>query len=282
MDGEHTRQLGSLNISGSKHSGYEELIKKLVRLAFATEFRRVPLRRSEISAKVIEHSGIPFKHVFEGAQAVLGKTFGMRLMELPGKDKVTVAQRRQAQKAPTTSSSGVKSYLLVSILPRALQAHTAIMTPARIPTESEEAVYVGIHSTVVSIIALSGGSVSEQRLERYLKRLQIESKTPADRTERLMQRMCKDGYLIRHRDTSSGEEMVEYSIGARAKVEIGKAGVEGLVRTVYGEAATTELNNKLKRSLQLLGDLYPPPHEITPASNERCNRNADDMRDESD
>lgn len=40
-------------------------------------------------------------------------------------------------------------------------------------------------------------------------------------------------------------------VGPRGKVEVGEQGVAGLVRTVYGEGATEELEKRIERSLGL-------------------------------
>lgn len=71
------------------------MVKKLVRLALSCEYSRLPIRRADVSAKVLGEQGSrQFKSVFEAAQKVLKTTFGMEMTELPGKEKVTIHQRR--------------------------------------------------------------------------------------------------------------------------------------------------------------------------------------------
>ena len=107
---------------------------------------------------------------------------------------------------------------------------------------------------------LSGGSIPEQKLERYLRRVNAEYYTPIDRTDRLLARLCKEGYLVRNRDIDSGEEVVEYLVGPRGKVEVGVTGVAGLAREVYGigkgddganggDADMEDFEKRLERSL---------------------------------
>lgn len=50
----------------------------------------------------------------------------------------------------------------------------------------------------------------------------------------MLQRLIKDGYLVRNREMDGGEEVIEYMVGPRGKVEVGEKGVAGLVREVYG------------------------------------------------
>ena len=70
-------------------------VKKLVRLALASEYSRQPIRKSDINAKVFgEHSTRQFKVVFDGAQRALKERFGMEMIELPAKEKITVRERR--------------------------------------------------------------------------------------------------------------------------------------------------------------------------------------------
>lgn len=76
-------------------SSTDVMVKKLVRLALASEFSRLPIRRTDISAKVLGEQGSrQFKTVFNEAQQALRTTFGMQLTELPGKEKVSIQQRR--------------------------------------------------------------------------------------------------------------------------------------------------------------------------------------------
>jgi melanoma-associated antigen len=72
------------------------MVKKLVRLALACEYNRRPIRRGDITEKVLgTGSGAKvFKNVFNTAQMQLRSVFGMELVELPGREKVTLQQKR--------------------------------------------------------------------------------------------------------------------------------------------------------------------------------------------
>ena len=70
-------------------------MKKLVRLALASEYSRQTIRRADITTKVLGEQGSrPFKMVFDQAQKALKTTFGMEMVELPQREKVTASQRR--------------------------------------------------------------------------------------------------------------------------------------------------------------------------------------------
>lgn len=76
-------------------SNVDVMVKKMVRLALSSEFARLPIRRTEISTKVLGEQGSrQFKLVFDEAQKVLRSRFGMQMVELPAKEKVTISQRR--------------------------------------------------------------------------------------------------------------------------------------------------------------------------------------------
>ncbi|KAH9168580.1 MAGE-domain-containing protein [Lactarius sanguifluus] len=113
----------------------------LVRLALFQEQRRMPLRRDEISKKVMGSQRSAFKAVFYEAQSILRNTFGMELVELPTRaatHDATAGQDRGQDKAGTQNgenagerqkvtglkkkavSQGSKTYILRSTLDPAL------------------------------------------------------------------------------------------------------------------------------------------------------------------
>lgn len=74
----------------------DQMVKKLVRLALACEYNRRPIRRTDISEKVLGSAtgAKTFKTVFLAAQHELRMVFGMEMLELPGREKVTLQQKR--------------------------------------------------------------------------------------------------------------------------------------------------------------------------------------------
>ncbi|KAK0431193.1 MAGE-domain-containing protein [Armillaria borealis] len=107
----------------------DDLVRKsnqLVRLALFAEHKRNPLRREEISKKVLGSNTRAFNQVLQLAQTTLQKTFGMELVELRsraelGKDGVGGDEDlEEARKAvgvkKKAAAAGSKSYILRSIL----------------------------------------------------------------------------------------------------------------------------------------------------------------------
>ncbi|EEA27534.1 hypothetical protein TMatcc_004164 [Talaromyces marneffei ATCC 18224] len=220
-------------------SSTDVMVKKMVRLALSSEYARLPIRRTDISAKVLGEQGArQFKLVFDEAQKVLRHRFGMQMIELPAKEKVTITQRRAAQRVEKPSTA-TKSWMVMSTLPPSFRT-PEILPPSKAPTSFLDSTYTALYTFIISVITLSGGSILEQKLDRYLKRTNIEQYTPIDRTDRLLQRLCKEGYLVRNREMDGGEEVIEYMVGPRGKIEVGESGVSGLVRKVYGRNAPAE------------------------------------------
>ncbi|KZF22185.1 MAGE-domain-containing protein [Xylona heveae TC161] len=234
---------------GDGGGSLEQMTKNLVRLALASEYSRQPIRRSDISAKVLGSHGRQFRNVFTEAQGELRDKFGMEMVELPLKEKVTVAQRRAAQRSEKTATTS-NSWILRSILPPAYRSNTTILPPPKVPTDYDESTYIALYTFIISLISLSGGAIAEAKLDRYLRRTNTDQYTPLDKTEKLLAQMCKDGYLVKVKDTSTGEESIEYLVGPRGKLEVGEAGVTGLIKTVYGDSVEPDdMDKRIKRSL---------------------------------
>ncbi|OAP59125.1 hypothetical protein AYL99_06423 [Fonsecaea erecta] len=215
------------------------LIKKLVRLALATEYSRTPLRRSDIYQKIWKDADITggrasHQRVFEGAQRVLQDVFGMQLMELPSKEKTTLKDRRAKVSQTKSSSSTTRSYILVSTLPPELKQNPLIVKPTRAPNEAVEGSYIALYTVVLALIYFNDKALPDQKLGRYLQRFNADVYTPVGNKEKLLNRMMKDGYIDKRKDTTTGEEIIEWIPGPRGRVEVGVNGVVGLAKAVYG------------------------------------------------
>lgn len=199
------------------------------------------------------NTGRQFKHVFIEAQEQLRNVFGMELTELPVKEKITISQKRAAQRSGTQGASSSNAYILTSTLPARYRS-ASVLQPAQIPSTGAEASYVGLTTFILALIYLSPSqNLSEPRLEKHLKRMNADNYVLAgEKTEKVLKRMERENYIIKVRERDGGgEESVEYVIGPRGKVEVGERGVAGLVRGVYGkkDAEADELDRRLARSL---------------------------------
>lgn len=279
------------------------MVKRLVRLALASEYSRKAIRREDITKKghsiistlcpeaLTDFSFQPvmapsasrqIRQIFTAANDQLIHTFGMTLTELPAREKVTVAQKRAAQRSAgnnstkhssthrtngdlrdtqsaaaafnTNTPSNSKQYILTSTLPSRYRHHF-ILPPSRIPTQSYESSYTGLTTFVVSLIYLSPGhTLSEARLDKHLRTLNADDFVLGEKTERgALARMQREGYIVKVRERGAadagGEDSVDFVVGPRGKVEVGERGVAGLVRGVYGKDDADEVERRLVRSL---------------------------------
>ena len=117
-----------------------------------------------------------------------------------------------------------------------------ILVPTKAPSLYTESTYTGIYTFIIALITLNGGSLAEQKLDRYLARTNADVSTPLDRTDKLLQRLCRDGYLVKTREMDGGEEIIEYILGPRGKVEVGNNAVAGMVRAVFGKETPPNSN----------------------------------------
>ncbi|KAI1079640.1 MAGE-domain-containing protein [Whalleya microplaca] len=229
----------------------DQLVKKLVRYALACEYARIPIKRDGIRDKVLGNKAKSFKRVFGGAQEQLQKVFGMKMCELPVKEKRTLKekQRATARKAASQSVASSRQYILVSTLPPEYKSQS-IIGPSRIPSSSEEAAYVGFYTMIISLIVLSGGELSDLKLKRYLTRLNASQNLPMDKTENVLQKIVRQGYVDKVVEKSDGgdDDMVTWCIGSRGKIEVPPQSIAAVVTEVWGELPD-DFNKKLQRSL---------------------------------
>ncbi|KAL0572212.1 hypothetical protein V5O48_009747 [Marasmius crinis-equi] len=194
-------------------SGDSEVTRKanqLVRLAMFTEHRKVPLRREEITKKVLGTNSRIFNRVLETANRILNKTFGMELVELPSKayleeDAAPAAAEQVAEEGKKAggkkkaSSSGSKSYILRSTLHPGLIEYSALMQDKILEEEladapsdsddehtgvqsygsilswstSDQLEAVGILHIILSLVLVSGRVLGDGDLRKHLKRLHL-------------------------------------------------------------------------------------------------------------
>ncbi|KAF2865227.1 MAGE family-domain-containing protein [Massariosphaeria phaeospora] len=245
-DDEHDNGSGSL----------AQLTKGFVRYALACEYSRIPIKRQEVNQKVLGAHARAFRHVFDAANSQLMEIFGMRMVELPNREKVTIRQKRAAAGSESQNKSS-NMWVLQTVLPPQYRTPD-ILGPDRKPSSHADpdvnSAYVGLYTLVISLIYLTGGTLSEPKLDRYLKRLNADQTTPVDSKDKLLARMVKEGYIVKIKDDMSGEELIDYMVGPRGKVEVGEEGAANLVRAVSTDDGTDDLNQRLERTLGIGGE----------------------------
>ncbi|KAK0723799.1 MAGE family-domain-containing protein [Apiosordaria backusii] len=255
--------------AGAPNEELSQLIKGLVRYALACEFSRTPIRRDGIKEKVLGPNGRQFKNVFAGAQKQLRAVFGMEMVELPARDKnlMTTEQKRKAAKSQSQKESTSNAYILKNILPQELRT-PALTRPSKVMSAEGEAAYTAIYTMIISLITISGGELSDPRLKRHLARLNAgeympsmnpnDPANPTEKTEVVLQRMIKHGYLVKvvNNKGAGDEDSTTWHVGPRGKVEVSTESIAQFVRTIYG-GSTPELEAKIQISLKGVKERKP-------------------------
>ncbi|CCC08804.1 hypothetical protein SMACR_05444 [Sordaria macrospora] len=250
---------------GVERDETSQLIKKLVRYALACEYSRTPIRRDGIKERVLGIHGREFKKVFAGAQKQLRAALGMEMVELPTRDRnlLTVEQKRKATKSQSQKEPTSNSYMLVSVLPEHLRVPD-IITPSKVQSADGEAAYIGIYTMLIAIITFSGGELSDPRLRRFLARLNAaenmpssnpnNANAPSEKTELVLQRMIKQGYLVKVADNKNAgdDDAITWHVGPRGKMEVDNEAIAAVVREIYGGGRQNEeLERKLQASIKV-------------------------------
>jgi len=148
---------------------------------------------------------------------------------------------------------GSGAYVLSSTLPKEYRS-AAILRPSKTPSADDEATYTAFYTMVVSLIYLNAGELPDQKLQRYLSRLNADQNLSSEKTEVTLKKMERQGYVIKRVERppvgQDGEHVVTWHVGPRAKEEIGKDGVIGMVQEVYRDW-NADLDRKLMASLDL-------------------------------
>ncbi|KAI0764243.1 MAGE family-domain-containing protein [Trametes elegans] len=184
--------------------------RDLVRLALFHEQRRIPLKRDEISKKVLGTNSRSFNVVFSAANNLLQKTFGMELVELQSTAPDKEISEKDAEMLKTAglkkkvTSTGMKQYILRSTLDPLLiekacspDAEIRELEQAEnldaneefaqddnpVGTRSTGSIFawhhadqlasVGILYTILALILVEGRVINDNDLRSILKRLQL-------------------------------------------------------------------------------------------------------------
>lgn len=127
-----------------------------------------------------------------------------------------------------------------------------IIPPSKVPSAEAESTYAAFYTLIVSCIWLNGGELSDQKMKRYLTRLNADQNLWTDKTDVVLKKMERHGYVIKRTERppvgQDGEHTITWHVGTRAREEIGLDGVIGIVKEVYG-GTNASLEKKLKLSL---------------------------------
>ncbi|KTW31473.1 hypothetical protein T552_00116 [Pneumocystis carinii B80] len=227
------------------------MVKNFIRLALAFEHNRTPIKREDISKKVLLPSySRSFAIVFEKTQEKLRNVFGMELVELPYKNNykhISTSHLRRSQNSQTHNSFSMthlnKSWILCSILD---PKYSDLIF--EVPT-IKESVFSGIVMTILSILIMNGGEISSELLIKYLSQLQMDKDTSIGSLDKTLKEMVKKGYLEKIKDdiTSTNEEKgYIYLLGPRGKTEIDPESLTAFIKKIQGDTAPQNLKEIVK------------------------------------
>lgn len=102
---------------------------------------------------------------------------------------------------------------------------------------------------IISLIILNGGELSDTKLRRYLARLNAGQNLPMDKTDNVLQKIVRQGYVDKVVEKHDGDDdAVTWCIGPRGRVEVPPESIAAVVTEVWGELPN-DFNEKLQRSL---------------------------------
>lgn len=84
---------------------------------------------------------------------------------------------------------------------------------------------------------------------RYLKRMNVDQNSPLGNTDDVLKRMAKEGYIVKVKESHTGEDLFDYHVGPRGKVEVSDEAIANVVRSVYSGDPVGDLEQRLDRSL---------------------------------
>lgn len=105
---------------------------------------------------------------------------------------------------------------------------------------------------IISLIVLSGGELSDMKLKRHLGRMNASQNLPMDKTDNILQKLVRQGYLdkVVEKSDAGDEDTVTWCVGSRGRVEVPPQSIAGFVTEVWGELPD-DFNKKLHKSLGL-------------------------------
>ncbi|KAG4306235.1 hypothetical protein PORY_000223 [Pneumocystis oryctolagi] len=218
------------------------MIKNFIRLSFSLEHKRAPIKREDITKKVLLPSySRSFPFVFEKTQEKLRNIFGMELIELPYKDRykyMSASQLRKNKCSQIQNSSSIvqsnKSWMLCSILD---SKYSELIY--HIPT-MKECTFSGIIMIILSIVIMNGGMISEELLIKYLSDLHINNDTSIGSLDKTLKEIVKKGYLEKIKDEITSINKTEnytYFLGPRGKIEIDQERLAAFIGKIQNDTS---------------------------------------------
>ncbi|GMM37693.1 Smc5-Smc6 complex subunit [Saccharomycopsis crataegensis] len=271
----------------------QNMAYKMVRGVFALEFRKNIINKNQLQKVVWENESyreVKFDKVFELCQQSLETIYGFKLVELPQKEidigKRKLAGNNNSNANESKKSSGVKAWILVSVLSedakkllgqfwekasikyfKQVDSLGSISENKNLPLNESTLCNNALTMIVIACVALSSNNMNKVELLKYLKHhfdISLTSTIPnishnneKVNLEDFLKMMEKTEYLSKKVEHNEEHELIEYSLGRRAKVEFPKESLCQFVQKMYNYEQDDEKNEQLRNQVELsVGQAY--------------------------
>ncbi|KAJ3410939.1 LMBR1 domain-containing protein 2 [Chytridiales sp. JEL 0842] len=215
-------------------------VKGFVRLALAMEHRRMPIKRDDLTKKVLGQHARAYAAIFDRAQSILKQLFGMEMVLLPVKSRKPAAGEAVPAGDNTANS---KQYALRSTL--ANEERTGVSWGPETPS-------MGLLCVILTLIHCSGRSLSDDSLMAYLGRLRIRMGDnhhhQLGSISQLFDSFVKHGYLEKAKRVGDESQGFDYRWGPRAYIEFPVDNIHLFVSEIFPDVRVEQLSLLIERA----------------------------------
>jgi len=188
-----------------------------------------------------------------------------------------------AAAASQSQGASTSVWVLQTIIPDKYRL-PEIIGPSRPLRENDvnrEDSYVGLYTMTIALITISGGRISDGKLDRAFRRMNADQNTPMGTKDKTLALMAKDQYIAAVKNEDEGET-VDYIVGPRGKVEIGRDGFANFIRMMSGDEDQDELEKRIERTLDVAESFNSsgPPAEAEAGASQVAGRKRGRRRDD--
>ncbi|KAJ3106826.1 hypothetical protein HDU97_005538 [Phlyctochytrium planicorne] len=209
-------------------------VRAIVRFAICAENKRATIKREDLVKRVSDSRA--FGAIFERAQTMLRRVFGMELVNLPVKEK----NPKAAAGSQATGKSN--SYILRSVLPSEETEGWAI--------PQNDLPYHVLLCLALTLVYTSGQELAEDTLRKMLSKFEPYIADSLGSVKDLIDTFVKEGYLSKikvHRATSEFESF-DVLWGPRAKVEYSPESIVNFLSKVFPNLEKNTLTQAVSRA----------------------------------
>ncbi|KXN72024.1 MAGE-domain-containing protein [Conidiobolus coronatus NRRL 28638] len=247
----------STNNNSPSINQIDELIERkavqLVRYAIFNENKKAPIKKEDITKKILGDMSRSFQKVFDRAQQILKDVFGLKLVELPQKDTAASASLVTRRNAANKEKSYPRAYVLQSLIPLEILRH-----PSLISVNIQSTDHLALTMIILTLILVSDNYIQHPSLVQFLKTFEVDEEK---QLKPCITQMIKQNYVVRLNSSHTGnatnttggdrdQTIYEYRWGPRAKVEITTDKLCGFLKQIYGDNYSDDIESEIKRTIE--------------------------------